>query len=42
MSCEDLFRLGSERDVKANNLMRHEPKDYVIREGDIINIRHNA
>lgn len=42
MSCEDLFRLGSERDVKANNLMRHEPKDYVIQDGDIINIRHNA
>lgn len=42
MSCDDLFRLGSEREVKANNLMRQEPKDYVIQDGDILNIRHNA
>ena len=42
MACDDLFRLGSEREVKAHNLMRHEPKDYVIKDGDIINIRHNA
>lgn len=41
MSCEDLFRLGSEREVKAANLMRQESKDYVIQDGDIINIRHN-
>jgi ribosome-binding ATPase YchF (GTP1/OBG family) len=42
MTCDDLFRLGSEREIKANNLMRQEPKDYVIRDGDIITIRHNA
>lgn len=41
MSCDDLFRLGSEREIKANNLLRHEPKDYVIRDGDVITIRHN-
>ena len=41
MNCEDLFRLGSEREVKAHSLMRHEPKDYVIRDSDIITIRHN-
>jgi ribosome-binding ATPase YchF (GTP1/OBG family) len=41
MSCDDLFRLGSERKVKAANLMRQEPKDYVIRDGDVITIRHN-
>jgi ribosome-binding ATPase YchF (GTP1/OBG family) len=41
MSCDDLFRLGSEREVKAANLMRQEAKDYVIQDGDIITIRHN-
>jgi ribosome-binding ATPase YchF (GTP1/OBG family) len=41
MSCDDLFRLGSEREVKAANLMRQEPKDYVIQDGDVITIRHN-
>ncbi len=38
MTCDDLIRLGSERDVKANNLMRHEHKGYVIQEGEILHI----
>jgi len=38
MQCDDLFRLGSEREVKANNLMRREPRDYVICNGDILHI----
>ena len=42
MQCEDLVRLGSEREVKAQNLMRREHKDYVIQEGDVIMIQHNA
>jgi hypothetical protein len=41
MNADDLVRLGSEREVKAHNLMRQEPKDYVIQEGDILLIRHN-
>lgn len=41
MACEDLIRLGSERDVKANNLARQEHKEYVIQDGDILLIRHN-
>jgi hypothetical protein len=41
MNCEDLIRLGSEREVKAANLMRQEPRDYVIQDGDILEIRHN-
>ena len=41
MSVADLVRLGSEREIKAAGLMRQEPKDYVIQDGDIINIRHN-
>ncbi|MBI3837265.1 MAG: redox-regulated ATPase YchF [Planctomycetia bacterium] len=42
MNCDDLIRLGSEREIKAHGLMRHEPKDYVIRDGDILNIRFSA
>jgi ribosome-binding ATPase YchF (GTP1/OBG family) len=42
MSVADIVRLGSEREIKAAGLMRQEPKDYVIRDGDIINIKHNA
>ncbi len=41
MKCEDLIRLGSEREIKAQNLLRREPKDYVIQEGDILLIQHN-
>ncbi|MFT7643998.1 MAG: ribosome-binding ATPase YchF (GTP1/OBG family) [Pirellulaceae bacterium] len=41
MTVDDLVRLGSEREVKAQSLMRQEPKDYVIQDGDILEIRHN-
>jgi ribosome-binding ATPase YchF (GTP1/OBG family) len=40
-SVADIMRLGSERELKANNLMRQEPKDYVIQDGDVITIKHN-
>jgi ribosome-binding ATPase YchF (GTP1/OBG family) len=36
MRAEDLIRLGSERAVKAENLVRREPKDYVEQDGDIL------
>ncbi|HET6880352.1 MAG TPA: DUF933 domain-containing protein [Pirellulales bacterium] len=39
MQVDDLVRLGSEREVKAAHLMRQEPKDYVIRDGDILHIK---
>lgn len=42
MNVADLVRLGSEREIKAAGLMRQEPKDYVIQDGDVINIKHNA
>ena len=42
MRCEDLFRLGSEREVKAQKLMRQEPKDYVIQDGDVVFIKFNV
>ncbi len=42
MQCDDLIRLGSEREIKAHALVRQEPKDYVIRDGDILNIRFSV
>ncbi len=41
MKVADLVRLGSEREIKAHNLLRQEPKDYVIQDDDILLIRHN-
>ncbi|HEX4143012.1 MAG TPA: DUF933 domain-containing protein [Pirellulales bacterium] len=42
MNCDDLIRLGSEREIKAAGLVRQEPKDYVIQDGDILNIRFSV
>ncbi len=38
MQCADLFRLGSEREVKAAGLLRREPRDYVVQEGEVLHI----
>ena len=42
MSCDDLIRVGSEREIKAQHLMRQEPKDYVVQDGDILNIKFSV
>ena len=42
MRSEDLIRLGSEREIKAQNLMRQEPKDYVVKDGDVLLIRFSV
>ena len=42
MTCDDMIRLGSEREVKANHLVRQEPKDYIIQDGDILNIKFSV
>jgi ribosome-binding ATPase YchF (GTP1/OBG family) len=42
MSCNDLFAAGSEREVKARNLMRKEARGYVIQDGDILHILANT
>lgn len=42
MQVDDLVRLGSEREVKAAHLVRQEPKDYIIRDGDIVNIKFSV
>lgn len=42
MKSEDLIRVGSERQMKADNLVRQEPKDYVVEEGDILLMKFNV
>jgi ribosome-binding ATPase len=42
MPGDDLIRLGSEREIKAQGLVRQEPKDYVVKEGDILNIKFSV
>ena len=42
MTCADLIRVGSEREIKAQHLMRQEPKDYVVRDGDILHVRFSV
>jgi hypothetical protein len=41
-SCDDLFRVGSEREIKAHNLLRKESRGYVIRDADVIHILANV
>ncbi|GHT27489.1 ribosome-binding ATPase YchF [Planctomycetales bacterium] len=36
IKADDLIRLGSERAVKAEGLITREPKDYVVKDGDIL------
>ncbi len=36
IACDDLVRLGSEREVKAAGLNHRETKDYVVKEGDVL------
>jgi len=42
MTCADLIRLGSEREIKAAGLLRQEPKDYVVQDDDILLIRFSV
>lgn len=41
-TCDDLVRLGSEREAKAAGLARNEPKDYVVQDGDVLNIKFSV
>ena len=36
VACDDLVRLGSEREVKAQGLNHREHTDYVVQEGDVL------
>ncbi|MDR2426983.1 MAG: redox-regulated ATPase YchF [Endomicrobium sp.] len=42
MSYDDLYRLGSEKAVKDAGLLRSEGKDYIVKDGDIIEFRFNV
>lgn len=42
MTVTDLLRLGSEREVKAHNLMRKEHKEYLVQDGDVLFIQHSS
>ncbi len=41
-NCADLFALGSEVKLKEAGKMRTEGQDYVVRNGDIINVKFNV
>lgn len=41
-NCVDLFALGSENAVKDQGKMRREGQDYIVRDGDIINVKFNV
>ena len=42
VTAADLIRLGSEREVKAQHLVRQEPKDYVVQDDDVLLIRFSV
>eukprot|EP00003_Mantamonas_plastica_P013675 TRINITY_DN2383_c0_g1_i1.p1 TRINITY_DN2383_c0_g1~~TRINITY_DN2383_c0_g1_i1.p1 ORF type:complete len:431 (-),score=129.65 TRINITY_DN2383_c0_g1_i1:14-1306(-) len=41
-SFDDMMEFGSERDVRAAGKLRMEGKNYVVKDGDIMFIKHNA
>lgn len=41
-SCEDLIRLGSEKILREKGLFRLEGKNYIVKDGDVINIRFSV
>ncbi|MCA6071091.1 MAG: redox-regulated ATPase YchF [Endomicrobium sp.] len=42
MSFDDLYRLGSEKAVKDAGLLRSEGKEYLVKDGDIVEFRFNV
>ncbi len=42
VSYDDLINAGSEKAAKEKGLMRLEGKEYVMKEGDIVNFRFNV
>jgi len=42
MTVADLVRVGSEREIKAQHLMRQESRDYVVQDDDILLMRFNV
>jgi GTP-binding protein YchF len=42
MNFDDLFKLGNEKAVKDAGLLRSEGKEYIVKDGDIIEFRFNV
>ena len=42
VSYEDLIKSGNEQKAKELNLYRLEGKEYIVKDGDIVNIRFNV
>jgi len=42
MTAGDLVRVGSEREMKAQHLVRQEPKDYVIQDDEVVLVRFSV
>ncbi|NDD55283.1 YchF family ATPase [bacterium] len=41
-SCHDLFAAGSEAQLKATGKLRTEGKEYIVQDGDLLNIKFNV
>lgn len=41
-NCKELFEAGSEQEVKTSGKLRTEGKEYIVKDGDIINVRFNV
>lgn len=41
-NCQDLFDLGSEVAIKDKGRMRREGQDYIVQDGDLLNIKFNV
>ena len=41
-NCQELFEAGSETALKNSGKIRTESKDYIVQDGDIINVRFNV
>ncbi len=41
-NCQDLFAVGSEQGLKAVGKMRTEGKEYIVADGDLLNVRFNV
>jgi ribosome-binding ATPase YchF (GTP1/OBG family) len=41
-SCDDLMQYGSEKSLRDEGCFHLEGKDYVVRDGDIMNIRFHV
>jgi ribosome-binding ATPase YchF (GTP1/OBG family) len=42
IDCDDLVELGSEARCREAGKLRVEGKDYIVRDGDVINFRFNV